>query len=335
LASGENAVLELFVQQTQSPSAPVLIIVDGFPSLPIAQGIALEYSGALDANAIIRLVDENAGFTQPLPAAEEFSAVLIVAEDQGKINLATYQDWLREAWLAGKPLMGVGGAAPLLGSVYAAHSLPSALDDSRGVSPESQRIHRPEALRNGLGLIEIAFEPGVLHESRWDWLFALNYARPDLISVGGNDNAALMITQDGGFVIGDSPLILLDARTAQRDAPDDKDTYLVNILLDIFTPGQPLILQNNLTQSSPAVPPVVSAVPPTPTITQLPVVMPQPTATAFPPTPAPTRTPRPTPTLLPLPPPSDPDTTQTMVIFGIFAVIVVLFGIFLNRRRVF
>ncbi len=49
----------------------------------------------------------------------------------------------------------------------------------------------------------------------------------------------------------------------------------------------------------------------------------------------PTRTPRPTPTPMPLPPPSNPNTIQLMVIFGILVVLVVVFGLWLNRNSVF
>jgi hypothetical protein len=49
----------------------------------------------------------------------------------------------------------------------------------------------------------------------------------------------------------------------------------------------------------------------------------------------PTRTPRPTPTPIPIPPPSNPNTTQMMVIFGIMVVLVVIFGLWLNRNRMF
>ena len=52
-------------------------------------------------------------------------------------------------------------------------------------------------------------------------------------------------------------------------------------------------------------------------------------------TPEPTRAPRPTPTPIAVPPPSDPSTTQLMVIFGILVVLVVIFGLLLNRNRVF
>jgi hypothetical protein len=52
-------------------------------------------------------------------------------------------------------------------------------------------------------------------------------------------------------------------------------------------------------------------------------------------TPEPTRMARPTPTPLPVPPPSNPNTTQMLVIFGVLVVLVVIFGLILNRNRVF
>jgi len=51
--------------------------------------------------------------------------------------------------------------------------------------------------------------------------------------------------------------------------------------------------------------------------------------------PEPTRAPRPTPTPMIIPPPSNPNTIQLLVIFGILVVLVVIFGLLLNRNRVF
>jgi len=52
-------------------------------------------------------------------------------------------------------------------------------------------------------------------------------------------------------------------------------------------------------------------------------------------TPKPNSPSRPTPTSVPVPPPSDPRTTQLMVLFGILIVTIVIFGIWLNRRKIF
>ncbi|MCI0520729.1 MAG: hypothetical protein L0Z70_10815 [Chloroflexi bacterium] len=333
LAAGKSEVLEQFIRYLQSPSAPVLLIVDGFSTLQIAQSIALEYSGALKADAKILLVDESGEFSAPLPATQDYSAVLIIAEDQGQADAQTYQGWLQEAWLAGKPIMAVDGAAPLLGAVYAAHGLPPGRADTRGELPDAQPISRPETIRDGLGLLDIAFEPGVLSQSRWDWLFSLAYARPDLLAISASDTSALMITQSGALVVGGTPLVILDPRSSQRSAPDAQGTYQVNLLLDIFTPGQPIQPQDPSLQSTPASP--ATSFPATPAFTPTQTLLAELTATPLPSTPDPTRTPRPTPTPLLVPPPSDPDTTHLMVIFGVIAVTVVLFGIFLNRRRVF
>jgi hypothetical protein len=45
----------------------------------------------------------------------------------------------------------------------------------------------------------------------------------------------------------------------------------------------------------------------------------------------PTRTPRPTGTPVPIPPPSDPNTNSMLIGFGIIAVLVVLFGVWMYR----
>jgi hypothetical protein len=52
-------------------------------------------------------------------------------------------------------------------------------------------------------------------------------------------------------------------------------------------------------------------------------------------TPEATRPPQPTPTPIPTPPPSDSKTTDFMVLLGISIVVIVIFGIWINWRRVF
>ena len=47
----------------------------------------------------------------------------------------------------------------------------------------------------------------------------------------------------------------------------------------------------------------------------------------------PTRTPKPTATPIPTPPPSDPGGIRLIISFGILAVIVVIFGVWINRQR--
>lgn len=46
-----------------------------------------------------------------------------------------------------------------------------------------------------------------------------------------------------------------------------------------------------------------------------------------------THAPRPTPTPIPTPPPTNPKTIQLMAAFGVLVVVVILFGIFINRRQ--
>ena len=46
-----------------------------------------------------------------------------------------------------------------------------------------------------------------------------------------------------------------------------------------------------------------------------------------------TKTPRPTSTPVPIPPPPEPMSLNLMILFGIIAVIVVLIGVWINRKR--
>lgn len=52
-------------------------------------------------------------------------------------------------------------------------------------------------------------------------------------------------------------------------------------------------------------------------------------------TPEPTRAPRPTPTPIPVPPPTSQNTIQLLVVSGVLLVAVIIFGLWLNRNRLF
>jgi hypothetical protein len=47
----------------------------------------------------------------------------------------------------------------------------------------------------------------------------------------------------------------------------------------------------------------------------------------------PTRTPRPTSTPVPIPPPAEPLSLNLMILFGLLAVIIVLIGVWINRKK--
>jgi predicted RNA-binding protein len=49
----------------------------------------------------------------------------------------------------------------------------------------------------------------------------------------------------------------------------------------------------------------------------------------------PTRTPRPTPTPLVIPPPADPNSSNLIVLLGILSVLIVLVGVWLNRKQLY
>lgn len=52
-------------------------------------------------------------------------------------------------------------------------------------------------------------------------------------------------------------------------------------------------------------------------------------------TPRPSNQSRPTATPIPVPPPSDPRTIQLMALFGILIMAIVIYGIWINRRKLF
>jgi hypothetical protein len=207
---------------------------------------------------------------------------------------------VKQAWLEGTALLAVGPAIEVLGAYYCAEE---AAGDSFSIEP-------------GFDLVNIMLDPQVVDHDAWKELHLLTSAHPDLLALGIPRNTAVIIDQDEARVRGDGQVMLIDLRLA--DGPGSSGD------IRMFSNGQRV--QENQT--------------PTPTLTASPTRTdtPEPTETQ-PPTEAPratsTRTPRPTSTPLTIPPPSDPETSRIMVAFGVLAVIVVIVGLWLNRKNTF
>jgi hypothetical protein len=266
----------------------------------------------------------------------EFAGILVTAPDPESFPQEGISPVI-SAWQAGTPLLLDDAAATWAGMFHAANP----------ISSESQILKGPAASRGfltgqvdsemGLGLLPITVESRLMLGNRWGRLFSLAYNHPGYVAVGLNQGAALEINQDGAKVIGDRTVITLDLRSAVLDSGQNQAFVIANGLLDVFAPGESLRPDINNLSSIPAqasTPILVTATStPLPTAT----ITPSPTVTLTPtPTRRPTRTPRPPrPTATPpqVPPPSNPNMNQLMITFGTLIIIIIIFGLLLNRRR--
>lgn len=331
--SPQNPALSRLLATSGTVPSRVLIFGDGFPSTSAAQQLLAEYQIALGGSAIVVNLDPEDTQLPELPASDTYDAIFLVGNDQSRLHPAIIVDWLRQEWLNGKTVMAENAAAAALGSYYSAHGpTPNAGLGQELAAQMSLKLNRTN-LQPGMGLISVGIEPQVLGNNRWGRIFSLGYNHPEGIVLALPEDGLVEITPDGARVIGDNGVIVLDLRMARLGLGSNQAFAIANGLMDVFAPGESLIPQR--ASLMPVFARAATPFIPTATATLAPSSTPEPPTPIPTRTPVPTRTPRATATPPTIPPASDPDTSHIMVLVGALVVIVIVFGIWLNRSRVF
>lgn len=329
----DNAVLSRFRILAEAHGGRVLIFVDGYPDLESGQRASQLARSSLQFPGPDVVLDPSAASQPAIPDFQDFDAVLVLAHDQSLLH-PELAAWLPQALEQAKPILMVGAASAMAGAHYTAHPPPPQADEPREMALQRAFIQGVIQMRPGLGLLDVSVEPDVMLDDRWGRLFALAYNFNENITVGLNPNTAVEVSSSGASALGDNVALVLDLRTASLDLGENQAFVIANGLLDVFGPGDQLApeiaYQGSVGHPQPT-PALISA---TPTVTASPTITPSPTlAPTGTPTPRPTRTPRPTLTPPIIPPPTNPNISHWMVAFGMLIVIVILFGLMLNRQR--
>lgn len=329
----DNPVLSRFRTLAEAHGGRVLIFVDGYPDLDSTQRASQLARSSLQFPGPGVTLDPSAASQPTIPDLKDFDAVLVLALDQSSLH-PQFAGWLPQALEQGKPVLMVGAASAMAGPHYIASPPPPPGGEPRDLALQRAFIQGDIQMRPGIGLLDITVEPDVMLDDRWGRLFALAYNFNDQITVGLNPNTAVEISSSGASALGDNAALVLDLRTATLELGDNQAFVIANGLLDVFGPGDQLApeiaYQGSVGHPRPT-PALISA---TPTITASPTITPSPTpAPTGTPTPRPTRTPRPTLTPPIIPPPTNPNISHWMVAFGMLIVVVILFGLMLNRQR--
>ncbi|MCG2786546.1 MAG: cyanophycinase [Anaerolineae bacterium] len=226
-----NAILARFLQLAGGENANLLVISDGGASKAANQRTAQRY-----ADALIKLGAKASTGSGDSPG-QEITGFVFVGRDASKM---TPPEWVKEYWLAGKPILADNAAATLMSSFYAAHPpTPSESEDAEAATQQSFWRGKTN-IQPGLGLVDITIQPQMLADNRFGRWFALAYRHPDLLAVGLNKDTAIEIRADGASVLGENAIFALDLRFAQLALGTDDGFVITNGLLDIFAPGEPL-----------------------------------------------------------------------------------------------
>ena len=333
-----NPVLNRFANLSGGKNANIIVIAAGFPSDASAQRSADKYKVALGVPAQTLIVSTEASLPVALPS--NITGILLVGRDQSKIQTELLQP-VRDAWLAGTPLLLDDAGAAIAGQFYAAHPpTPNDAEQAEAATQKSFLLNRTE-IKPGLGLLLANLEPRLLNDNRWGRMFSLAYNYPDLLALGLSESGGIEINPSGAVAVGAAPNLTLDLRQATLALGDNEAFVIANGLLDIFAPGdpiQPVTADQNAAPVRLATPVLATQAPPA-TTPSVPTLVPSPTATVpstlvatRTPRFAPSRTPRPTPVPPVVPPASSPGLLRLMTVFAAFAALVVFFGIWINRK---
>ncbi len=329
-----DPILGRFFELTGNAQPDLVFIFLGYPDESTSQTMVDRYQSVFNVN--ITQINLSIGEQQSIELPDQMDGIFIFAHPAASIEPDTVEA-ARKAWLSGVPVLAVSNAAEMLGKYYL--PLSSQLQfDPTSYAKVIHEIHvHQSGIQPGLGWVNLSIEGNTLDSDHWGHLISLAYTNPDILVVGLTENAGLIISENDPEAIGQNDIITLDFRRSRLAQGENGAFVIANGLLDLFAPGEhvaPEIAITDMQLTPPATPIVrTPTASPQPTWTLTPSAIPTLTFTPAPPSPTPTRTKRPTATPLPVPPPSDPKSLQWIVAFGVLIVVIILFGIVLNRRK--
>jgi cyanophycinase-like exopeptidase len=333
-APKNHKILRHFINLSGGRDANIAIVASGFATDRAARNAVEEYQSKLGVATTPILISGSISETPLLP--EGTSGILVIGKDPSRFMTELLPD-ISSLWLKGIPVLADDAAAVAMGVYYNALEPTPDTDEEAEALTQEVLIQGQNTILPGLGLVNAMIEPRIFADNRWARLFSLTYNHPDFIALGLNRDTAIYIAPEAMTIEGDNVAISVDLRTASLALGINGGYVIANGLLDVFAPGEVLHFQNAnansvlIHASTPSIPTATFTTTPTksPTLT--------PTLTATPPPPTnppkvrpPTRTPLPTPMI---PPPMDANLTNAMIIVGVFAVIAVFIGYWLNRGK--
>ncbi|RPI27889.1 MAG: cyanophycinase, partial [Chloroflexota bacterium] len=236
----DSPVLSRFVELSGGEQARILVIAAAFSTDVSSQRIADRIAEALGVTTKTQIITRNA--TEAVRLRESYSGIILVARDQSKIKPELLKP-VKDAWLAGLPVLVDNAAAAVVGAYYSAHG-PTPLEGVQAeIAAQKSFLEGYTQVKPGLGMLDITIEPQVLSNNRWGRLFSLAYTHPDLLTIGLNRGMALELTREGARVIGDNALLVLDLRSALRSLGTNRGFVIANGLLDVFAGDESVIPQ--------------------------------------------------------------------------------------------
>ena len=233
-------VIAEFVRRASRDRLGKLVIVAAaYASADEARAAADAYAQALTLagwRGLTQVVVQ--GQTRLDPArARDATGVLLLGGSQALLApvLADrgFVDWVQAAVRHANVVMFERALAAAAGDHFDAIAEPESEDDAIAAFQSRNAV-----VRTGLGLVAgAAFEPRLQTDRRWGRLYGLGAQRRDTPVVGISESSALVLDNRRVAVVGRNPVVTLDPRGATFFDGDNGALGALNVLLDVFQPG--------------------------------------------------------------------------------------------------
>lgn len=325
---GLSQALTQFINQAGGQRANLLLLAIGYADAQGVQKLAEVFEKAAGIPIQTLSLPIDASSIGEIPA--DVTGVIISAPSTVTVDpryLQSTGQSIGPKWRAGLPVWLNNAAAAWVGT--------DTIQDPANGNLSTAFLLDAQQIQPALNWLPITLRSHIWDENHWSEIYSLAYHHPQSLALGLPARTGLEISQLGARVWGEDVLFTLDFSQAVL-----ADGSAANSLIDFFAPQEMLSFQaadqnaEPLAANTPALP--------TATFTQqviTPSLTPSPTAT-FTATPIPTETPRvrpsatikPTQTPPPIPPAPDPARMNFMVVITVIMVIIILFGVWLNRQ---
>ncbi|MBI5296194.1 MAG: cyanophycinase [Chloroflexi bacterium] len=300
----------------------ILIVASGYPSGRSAETAIKKYTDGLGVTVQSIVVGD-----APIVIPADVTGVLVIGKDQSKVKTASLAP-LKDFWLSGKPVMADNAVTPILGAFYSNHEPTPSDSELEELAIQKSFWQGRTKMLPGLGWLNVTLEPQLIGDLRFGRLFSLAYNHPDLLSIGLNQNTAILLTADGATALGSDGVYVFDLRKAVTQLGTNEGFIISNAMLDVFVPGdviQPEVADVNA-QFDPAPTPLLPT--PAPTATQTPPATPIPPATPTQPAPTATSAPAETPA-----PAAEPEAALPIWVMVIAAGAAIVAALWYSRKR--
>jgi len=269
----DNPLLAKLIQLSGGEQARILIVSGGYPSQRSAQTNAETYQKALK-NTPVEIIALEKNAETPIAIPENITGILLIGKDASLLIPSSIAP-IKDAWLAGIPILADNAAASILGKYYANHGPTPDDAEQEELLTQKAFIQGIVDIKSGLGLLDVNIEPRLLQDNRWGRFFSVAYSHPDLLTVGLNDSTAIEVTAQEATASGSNVIFVLDLRTAQLALGSNRGYVIANGLLDVFGPGESISPEPADVDTKPESQPTPFLPSPTPAETNTPI----PTAT--------------------------------------------------------